>query len=36
MLFCILLLVTIFVVYCSGSTTSVGKERASFSAIVYM
>ena len=30
----VLLLVTIFVVYCSGSTTSVGEERASFSAIV--
>ena len=36
MLFCILLLVTIFVLYCSGSTTSVGEERPSFSAIVYM
>ena len=29
MLYCILLLVC-FVVFCSGSTTSVGEERASF------
>ena len=36
MLFCILLLVTLFVLNCSGSTTSVGEERPSFSAIVYM
>ena len=35
MLFCILLLV-IYVVCCSGSSTSVGTERATFSAIVYM